>query len=88
MTLPPETDAKFFSRDSGNEVVFLFVDKTTTMDLGSEQKAVRQGHDYYSTRCASRSCVTFQQPRAALSPRRRSRRPARMFPLFNRLAFK
>ena len=45
MTLLPETDAKFFSRDSGNEVVFSFADKTTTMDLGSEQKAVRQGHD-------------------------------------------
>jgi CubicO group peptidase (beta-lactamase class C family) len=43
MTLLPESDVKFFSRDSGNEVVFSFEDKTTTMDLGGEQKAVR--HD-------------------------------------------
>jgi hypothetical protein len=43
MTLLPESDVKFFSRDSGSEVVFSFADKTTTMDLGGEQKAVR--HD-------------------------------------------
>jgi CubicO group peptidase (beta-lactamase class C family) len=45
MTLLPESDVKFFSRDSGNEVEFSFADQTTTMDLGGEQKAVRQGHD-------------------------------------------
>jgi hypothetical protein len=45
MTLLPESDRKFFSRDSGNEVEFSFEDKTTTMDLGGEQKAVRQNHD-------------------------------------------
>jgi hypothetical protein len=44
MTLLPESDIKFFSRDSGNEVEFSFADKTTTMDLGGEQKAVRH-HD-------------------------------------------
>jgi hypothetical protein len=45
MTLLPESDVKFFSRDSGDEVVFSFADKTTTMDFGSEQKAVRHNHD-------------------------------------------
>jgi CubicO group peptidase (beta-lactamase class C family) len=45
MTLLPESDVKFFSRDSGNEVVFSVADKTTTMDLGGEQKAVRDSHD-------------------------------------------
>jgi CubicO group peptidase (beta-lactamase class C family) len=45
MTLLPESDSKFFSRDSGSEVVFSFQDKTTTMDLGSEQKAVRHNQD-------------------------------------------
>jgi CubicO group peptidase (beta-lactamase class C family) len=45
MTLLPESDSKFFSRDSGNEVVFSFADKTTTMDLGGEQKAVRHEHN-------------------------------------------
>jgi CubicO group peptidase (beta-lactamase class C family) len=45
MTLLPESDRKFFSRDSGREVVFSFEDKTTTMDLGGEQKAVRHSHD-------------------------------------------
>ena len=45
MTLLPESDVKFFSRDSGREVVFSFDDKTTTMDLGGEQKAVRHSHD-------------------------------------------
>lgn len=45
MTLLPESDVKFFSRDSGNEVEFSFEDKTTTMDLGGEQKAVRHNHD-------------------------------------------
>jgi CubicO group peptidase (beta-lactamase class C family) len=45
MTLLPESDLKFFSRDSGREVVFSFEDKTTTMDLGGEQKAVQHGHD-------------------------------------------
>ena len=45
MTLLPESDIKFFSRDSGNEVEFSFADKTTTMDLGGDQKAVRRGHD-------------------------------------------
>jgi CubicO group peptidase (beta-lactamase class C family) len=42
MTLLPESDSKFFSRDSGREVVFSFDDKTTTMDLDGQQKAVRQ----------------------------------------------
>jgi CubicO group peptidase (beta-lactamase class C family) len=45
MTLLPESDVKFFSRDSGNEVVFSFADKTTTMDLGGEQKAIRHSDD-------------------------------------------
>jgi CubicO group peptidase (beta-lactamase class C family) len=45
MTLLPESDLNFFSRNSGREVVFSFEDKTTTMDLGGEQKAVRHGHD-------------------------------------------
>ena len=46
MTLLPETDVKFFSRDSGNEVVFSFEDKATTMDLGSgQERAVRQKYD-------------------------------------------
>jgi CubicO group peptidase (beta-lactamase class C family) len=45
MTLLPESGSKFFSRDSGNEVVFSFADKTTTMDLGGEQKAVRHEHN-------------------------------------------
>jgi CubicO group peptidase (beta-lactamase class C family) len=45
MTLLPESDRKFFSRDSGSEVVFSFEDETTTMDLGGEQKAVRRSHD-------------------------------------------
>jgi CubicO group peptidase (beta-lactamase class C family) len=45
MTLLPESDRKFFSRDSGNEVVFSTMDGTTTMDLGGEQKAVRHNHD-------------------------------------------
>jgi CubicO group peptidase (beta-lactamase class C family) len=45
MTLLPESDSKFFSRDSGSEVVFSVEDKTTTMDLGSGQKAVRHNHD-------------------------------------------
>jgi CubicO group peptidase (beta-lactamase class C family) len=45
ITLLPESDGKFFSRDSGNEVVFSTVDGTTTMDLGGEQKAVRHNHD-------------------------------------------
>jgi hypothetical protein len=36
---------KFFSRDSGNEVVFSVADKTTTMDLGGEQKAVRYSRE-------------------------------------------
>jgi hypothetical protein len=45
ITLLPESDLKFFSRDSGREVVFSLEDKTTTMDLGGEQKAVRHGHD-------------------------------------------
>jgi CubicO group peptidase (beta-lactamase class C family) len=45
MTLLPESDVKFFSRDSGNEVVFSVADETTTMDLGGEQKAVRHSHD-------------------------------------------
>jgi CubicO group peptidase (beta-lactamase class C family) len=45
MTLLPESDSKFFSRDSGSEVVFSFEDKTTTVDLGGEQKAVRHNHD-------------------------------------------
>jgi CubicO group peptidase (beta-lactamase class C family) len=41
MTLLPESDRKFFSRDSGREVVFSLEDNTITMDLGGEQKAVR-----------------------------------------------
>ena len=41
MTLLPESDVKFFSRDSGREVVFSVEDKTTTLDLGGEQRAVR-----------------------------------------------
>jgi hypothetical protein len=41
MTLLPESDRKFFSRDTGSEVEFSFDDKTTTLDLGGEQKAVR-----------------------------------------------
>jgi CubicO group peptidase (beta-lactamase class C family) len=45
MTLLPESDSKFFSRDSGREVVFSREDKTTTIDLGGEQKAVRHSHD-------------------------------------------
>ncbi len=45
MTLLPESDSKFFSRDSGSEVVFSVEDKTTTMDLGGGQKAVRHNHD-------------------------------------------
>jgi hypothetical protein len=45
MTLLPESDRKFFSRESGNEVVFSFEDKAITMDLGNEQKAVRHSHD-------------------------------------------
>ncbi len=45
MTLLPESDSKFFSRDSGREVVFGFEGKTTTLDLGGEQKAVRHNHD-------------------------------------------
>jgi hypothetical protein len=45
MTLLPESDVKFFSRDSGFEVVFSFADKTTTMDFGNERKAVRHNHD-------------------------------------------
>jgi hypothetical protein len=40
-TLPPESDVKFFRRDSGREVVFSFEDNTTTMDPGGEQQAVR-----------------------------------------------
>ena len=45
MTLLPESDRKFFSRDSGSEVVFSLQDKTTTLDLGGEQKAVRHSHE-------------------------------------------
>ena len=45
MTLLPESDVKFFSRDTGRQVVFSFEDKTTTVDLGGEQKAVRHSHD-------------------------------------------
>jgi CubicO group peptidase (beta-lactamase class C family) len=45
MTLLPESDRRFFSRESGNEVVFSFEDKAITMDLGNEQKAVRHSHD-------------------------------------------
>ena len=45
MTLLPESDRKFFSRDSGSEVVFSVEDKSTTMDLGGGQKAVRHKHD-------------------------------------------
>jgi len=45
MILLPESDSKFFGRDSGREIVFSFDDKTTTMDLGNEQKAVRRSHD-------------------------------------------
>ena len=45
MILLPESDSKFFSRDSGREIVFTFNDTTTTMDLGGEQKAVRHSHD-------------------------------------------
>jgi CubicO group peptidase (beta-lactamase class C family) len=45
MTLLPESEVNFFSRDTGREVVFSFEDKTTTMDLGGEQKAVR--HSQY-----------------------------------------
>jgi CubicO group peptidase (beta-lactamase class C family) len=41
MTLLPESDRKFFSRDTGSEVEFSFDDNTTTLDLGGEQKAVR-----------------------------------------------
>jgi hypothetical protein len=46
ITLLPESDRKFFSRDSGNEVEFSFEDKTTIMNLGGEQKAVRHSHDH------------------------------------------
>ena len=42
ITLLPESENKFFSRESGNEVVFSFEDKSTTMNLGGEQKAVRR----------------------------------------------
>ncbi len=42
MTLLPESENKFFSRDSGNEVVFSSEGKTTTMNLGGDQKAVRR----------------------------------------------
>ena len=45
MTLFPESDSKFFSRDSGREVMFSSEGNTTTMDLGDEQKAVRHSHD-------------------------------------------
>ena len=44
-TLLPESDVKFFSRDSGREIVFSFDANTTTMDLGGEQKAVRRSQD-------------------------------------------
>jgi hypothetical protein len=45
MTLLPESDNKFFSRDSGSEVVFSVEDKSTAMDLGGGQKAVRHNRD-------------------------------------------
>jgi CubicO group peptidase (beta-lactamase class C family) len=45
ITLLPESDVKFFSRDSGREIGFSFDDNTITMDLGGEQKAVRHRHD-------------------------------------------
>jgi CubicO group peptidase (beta-lactamase class C family) len=45
MTLLPESEVKFFSQDSGREVVFSFDDKTTTMDLDGQQKAVRQNKE-------------------------------------------
>ena len=45
MTLLPESDSQFFSRDSGNEVLFSVEGKTTTVDLGNGLKAVRHNHD-------------------------------------------
>ncbi len=44
-TLLPESDLKFFSSDSGREIVFSVEGKTATVDLGGGQKAVRQSHD-------------------------------------------
>ena len=44
-TLLPESDLKFFSRDTGREIVFSIDNDTITMDLGGEQKAVRHSHD-------------------------------------------
>jgi CubicO group peptidase (beta-lactamase class C family) len=45
MTLLPESERKFFDRDSGREVEFSFDDKAASVDLGGGQRAVRHGHD-------------------------------------------
>jgi CubicO group peptidase (beta-lactamase class C family) len=44
-TLLPESDTKFFSRDSGREIVFSFEANAISIDLGVEQKAVRRTND-------------------------------------------
>jgi CubicO group peptidase (beta-lactamase class C family) len=45
MTLRPESDRKFFDRDSGIPVEFSFEDKTATLVIGGWQRGFRHGHD-------------------------------------------
>jgi hypothetical protein len=41
MTLLPESDRKFFDRDSGRHVEFSIDDKTALVDLGGGQRGIR-----------------------------------------------